>query len=406
MFVNLAVITTLSVASALAAPSPNANKLRRSAGNVVEDSYIVVLKVDASREHSLKALDDLVTTFDDIKQVEYTDWSVINAYSAKLSGASLDHVLNDPNVAYVEENGLVSINSGPTDGRAVYPDVVADEAFPQPRAELKASIPAMHKLHSRAGEGVDIYGLDTGILITHETFTGRASWGAVFGGYAQVDGNGHGTHTASTAAGVGFGPATSANVIAVRVLSDSGGGNYADVISGIDFATASAAASGRPSIVNLSLGGSISTALDTAVRNSIATGIHYTIASGNNFVPAQFISPARVTEAITVGAIDSNHVMAPFSNYGIAVDLSFLGIKVTAAWIGSNTATHTNNGTSMAAPGVAGIVATAISKHGNMSPADLQVQLKNAAIPDVIIDTSPENQGIPEETTTLRAVLY
>lgn len=90
-----------------------------------------------------------------------------------------------------------------------------------------------------------------------------------------------------------------------------------------------------PSIATMSLGGSISTALDTAVKTAITGGLHFTIAAGNSNVDASTTSPADVTTANTVGAIDSSNAKASFSNYGSVLDIWALGVNVKSAWIGA-----------------------------------------------------------------------
>lgn len=219
MIPQLATVAALLVGSSLAVPS-NVEKLRR-VDTPVENSYIVVLKDSVDRGAKLQALDKLVVTSKHVKQVVYSDWkgtlldiehvlsltvtSVLNGYSAQLSGAALEHVLADPDVDYVEENGAFTINwtAEPVPAREPAP-----EADPAPRRDT------VHQLYRRAGEGVvscpstcpitqaesfiqDIYGIDTGIFVNHTSFGGRARWGAVFGGYKQQDGNGHGTHSMS-----------------------------------------------------------------------------------------------------------------------------------------------------------------------------------------------------------------
>src|SRR5439155_16770111 len=118
----------------------------------------------------------------------------------------------------------------------------------------------------------------------------------------------------------------------------------------------------KPAIANMSLGGAPSTALDDAVRHSIAAGVIYVVSAGNGDangigIDANNISPARVREAITVGATDRTDNRATFSNYGTALDLFAPGVAVPGAWIGSNTATVLADGTSMAAPYVTGVAA-------------------------------------------------
>ncbi|CCO37844.1 hypothetical protein BN14_12004 [Rhizoctonia solani AG-1 IB] len=225
-------------------------------------------------------------------------------------------------------------------------------------------------------------------------FGGRARWGATFGGYANQDGNGHGTHTAGTAVGASYGVATSANIIAVKVLSDSGSGTNSDVIAGINWAATQARSSGRPSVANLSLGGGANTAVDSAVSNAVTGGLHFAIAAGNSNVDAGSTSPARVAVANTVGAVDSSNRKASFSNYGSVVDVWALGVNVLSAWIGGTTRTNTISGTSMASPRVAGYIAVHIGNSGG-TPAAVSSALKSSARAVVT--------GAPSGTTNLLA---
>ncbi|QRV74429.1 cuticle-degrading protease [Ceratobasidium sp. AG-Ba] len=164
------------------------------------------------------------------------------------------------------------------------------------------------------GAGVDIYGIDTGIYAAHTCFGGRAHWGATFGGYANQDGNGHGTHTVGIAAGNPYGVAWLANLVAVK-------GAYSDIISAVNFVCNSAQSSGHPSIVLMSLGWSANTALDSAVAQCIQNGVHFVNSAGNSNIDASSTSPARVAAANTVGAVDSSYRKASFSNYGTVLDV-------------------------------------------------------------------------------------
>jgi subtilisin family serine protease len=107
-------------------------------------------------------------------------------------------------------------------------------------------------------------------------------------------------------------------------------------------------ASGRPSVASMSLGGAASQALDDAVSAAIQAGITFTVAAGNDNVDAGTTSPARVKEAITVGASDISNNRATFSNFGAIVDVFAPGVDITSAWIDSNTSTNKISGTSMA----------------------------------------------------------
>ncbi|KAG8695067.1 subtilisin-like serine protease [Ceratobasidium sp. 394] len=205
-------------------------------------------------------------------------------------------------------------------------------------------------------------------------------------------------NTAATAVGSTYGQAPSANIIAVKVLSDSGSGSNSDVISGVNYAYNQYRATGRPSIATMSLGGGANSALDSAVSTAISGGLHFTIAAGNSNVDASTTSPARVAAANTVGAVDSSNRKASFSNYGSVVDIQALGVNVLSAWIGGTTATNTISGTSMATPFVAGVLAVAIGEYGNKSPASLTADLKSHARAIVT--------GEPSGTTNLLATKW
>lgn len=229
-----------------------------------------------------------------------------------------------------------------------------------------------------AGSGVTAYVIDTGVRITHSQISGRASYGydAVDGDSTAQDGNGHGTHVATTIAGSTYGVAKKAKIVAVRVLDNSGSGTTAGVIAGIDWVTDNHSG---PSVANMSLGGGASTSLDNAVASSIASGVTYAVAAGNNSASASSYSPARVGAAITVGATTSTDAKASYSNYGSVLDLFAPGSSITAGWNTSDTATNTISGTSMATPHVAGAAAVYLAGHTSATPAQVATALVNGA---------------------------
>lgn len=132
-------------------------------------------------------------------------------------------------------------------------------------------------------------------------------------------------------------------------------------------------------VANLSLGGTYNAQLDAAVRNSIASGVTYAVAAGNEGLPAGLYSPAYVPQAITVGATDAKDRRAGFSNYGSAVDLFAPGVSITSAGITSDTARTTWSGTSMATPHAAGAAALYLSDHPRATPAQVGKALVKAA---------------------------
>lgn len=205
-------------------------------------------------------------------------------------------------------------------------------------------------------QGIPVYVVDTGILASHQDFGGRvkAGYTAVSDGNGTTDCNGHGTHVAGTIAGTKYGIAKSASLIPVRVLDCNGSGTTSTVIAGLDWI-----ASQNPSnaVVNLSLGGGASTALDDAINKVVNKDIVVVVAAGNNNADACSYSPSRVPAAITVGATTNQDQRANYSNYGKCLDVFAPGSNITSDWYSSNTATATASGTSMASPHVAGLAA-------------------------------------------------
>jgi len=232
--------------------------------------------------------------------------------------------------------------------------------------------------YTTTGAGVNAYIIDTGIRRTHTQFGGRALVGfdAVGDGQNTNDCHGHGTHVSGTVGGSTFGVAKNVRLFAVRVLSCSGSGSTSGVIAGVDWVTAHHIS---PAVANMSLGGGVSTALDTAVRNSISSGVTYAIAAGNSNTNAASSSPARVTEAITVGATTTTDARSSFSNFGSVVDVFAPGSSILSAWNTSDTATNTISGTSMATPHVAGVVARFLQANPGATPAQARNDIVNAA---------------------------
>ncbi|KAK4205395.1 putative alkaline serine protease [Triangularia verruculosa] len=236
------------------------------------------------------------------------------------------------------------------------------------RSKLPAAGPYTYK-YTNTGEGAIAYVIDTGINDAHVDFEGRASKGPKFVTVAEgtvvgdEDLNGHGTHVAGTIAGKTYGVAKKAQVIGIKVFDDSPepGAQTGDIISALDYVVKEFKTHGKPSVVNLSLGGGASPAMDKAVASAVRSGVTVVVAAGNEARQATTSSPAREPFAITVGASDVTDKAAPFSNYGKVVDIFAPGVKILSTWIGGTEATNTISGTSMASPHVAGAVAQIIA---------------------------------------------
>jgi subtilisin family serine protease len=235
------------------------------------------------------------------------------------------------------------------------------------------------------GTGVTAYVVDTGVLASHTEFGGRvaAGWSAVADGRGSSDCHGHGTHVAGTIAGSTYGLAKGVTVVPVRVLDCAGSGYSSDLIAGLDWIAAHHVA-GSPAVVNLSLGGVPSLAVDAATQNVIKDGVGVAIAAGNTAQDACTTSPARAPEALTVAATDSADRQAPFSNFGSCVDLYAPGVNIKSAHHPSSTATATMSGTSMAAPHVAGVVALMLSRNPGLTPAQVTQSVLSSATPSAI----------------------
>ncbi|MEU9917571.1 S8 family peptidase [Streptomyces sp. NPDC051001] len=366
-----ALVGGLTTLPAEAAPAEG-KVLAADSPTAIKDSYIVTLKKGSAGFKSTSAAGkNLVKEYGGA--VGKTFGTALNGYSATLSAAEAKRLAADPAVASVEQNQRVHVDATQTSAPWGL-DRIDQAALP---------LSGTYTYPDTAGAGVTAYVIDTGVRITHAQISGRASYGydAVDGDTTASDGNGHGTHVATTIAGSTYGVAKKVKIVAVRVLDNAGSGTTAGVVAGIDWVTANHSG---PSVANMSLGGGASTALDTAVRNSIASGVTYAIAAGNSSANASSYSPARVTEAITVGATTSTDARASYSNYGSVLDIFAPGSSITAGWYTSDTATNTISGTSMATPHVAGAAAVYLAGHTSSTPAQVATALTGGATTNAV----------------------
>ncbi|MEU3935127.1 S8 family peptidase [Streptomyces sp. NPDC029044] len=361
-----ALVGGLTALPAQAAPAEG-RVLAADSPAAIKDSYLVTLKKSAGLKAASAAGKGLVKEYGG--SVDKTFGKALNGYSATLSATDARRLAADPAVASVEQNQRIGLAATQTNA-----------PWGLDRID-QASLPlsGTYTYPDSAGSGVTVYVIDTGVRITHQQISGRASHGydAVDGDSNASDGNGHGTHVATTIAGSTYGVAKKAKIVGVRVLNNSGSGTTAGVIAGIDWVTKNHSG---PSVANMSLGGGASATLDTAVRNSIASGVTYAVAAGNSSTTASSSSPARVAEAITVGATTSTDAKASYSNYGSALDIFAPGSSITAGWHTGDTATNTISGTSMATPHVAGAAAVYLAGHTSSTPAQVATALVNGAV--------------------------
>jgi subtilisin family serine protease len=358
MIAATAAAAALGFGSALPAHAAPAQGtiLHAGSADAVPGSYIVTLKKTAGFKSTSSQGKALISGYGGT--VKRTFKSALNGYAAKLTVAQAKRLAANPSVAYVEQDQVVHADA--TQSSAPWGLDRIDQA--------SLPLSGTYTYPDTAGSGVTAYVIDTGVRITHSQISGRASYGYDFidGDSTAQDGNGHGTHVATTIAGTTYGVAKAAKIVAVRVLNNSGSGTTAGVVSGIEWVTTNHTS---PAVANMSLGGSASTALDTAVANSIASGVTYAVAAGNSAALASAYSPARVATAITVGATTSADAKASYSNYGSTVDIFAPGSSILAGYNTSDTATATLSGTSMASPHVAGAAAVYLAGHTSATPA-------------------------------------
>jgi subtilisin family serine protease len=348
--------------------------------NSVNGKYIIIFDENQQEnQNRISSVNDVSTLASEVTakyEAKITEVysEAVKGFSANLSEKEAIALSEDSRIKYIIEDEIVKING-----------IQKNASWGLDRIDQRSQNPDTKYIDTFNGSGVNVFVIDTGINPYHAEFQGRASIGADFVGDGQngFDCNGHGTHVAGTVAGITTGVAKNARVIGVRVLGCNGSGTASGLLSGIDWVIRNRTI---PAVANMSLGfGGINPVVDTAVRNLVASGVTTVVAAGNYGQDASNYTPARVTEAITVGATNIQDVRADFSNVGSVVDIFAPGNDIKSAWYNGG---YVNlSGTSMASPHVAGAAAQVLQLFPNASPSDVEQYLKNYATKNVIGDT-------------------
>ncbi|KAI0909750.1 subtilase [Ustulina deusta] len=374
--------------SANSAPQVSAFVSNPTAKNIVPNSYIVVYNstfnsedIDAQEASIQTAIQkrnlNKRATTGRLLSTRVRSFSMANGWRAtamETDDAMAAEINAMDMVSYIEANQYVQVsalvaqaNAPPGLIRISHADTGADS----------------YVFDDSAGTGITAYVVDTGILTTHEEFQGRATleFNAIEGS-ADTDENGHGSHVSGTIGGATFGVAKSVKLIGVKVLDADGGGTNADVLDGLNFVESDVQDKGLKgkAVMNMSLGGGLSQAINKAIEAIAAAGVVPVVAAGNEAQDASNTSPASAPNAITVGALDaSNDQRASFSNFGDVVDIYAPGVDVLSVGIKNDSDQETLSGTSMASPHVAGLAAYLMGLEGLTTATEVSDRMKELA---------------------------
>ncbi|WP_290048065.1 S8 family peptidase [Acinetobacter pittii] len=361
-----------------AAPATTNSVLGSSeAKGIIKNQYIVILNKDVGSSNEFAQ-----------GIAKQHGGRVLQTYDAVLKGfaiylpdvagtAFVEAMKKNPKVVSVENDTIMKIDATTQSNPDWGLDRIDQKNLPLDSAYT----------YSQTGSDTTAYIVDTGILSTHQQFSGRVLSGytAISDGNGTSDCHGHGTHVAGTVGGSTYGVAKNVSLVPIRILGCDGSGASSNVIAGLDWILKNGK---KPAVVNMSLGGEANASLDSAVENLFNNGYVMVVAAGNSNTDACSTSPARVSKAITVAATDSTDTRASYSNYGSCVDIFAPGSQINSSWIGSNTATKVLNGTSMATPHVVGVVAEMLQSTPTTTPQTISTNLLNQASSNVVKNPS------------------
>ena len=339
--------------------APEAAPLLQASAGSIEGSYIVVVNEGAD-PRSVAAVAGV--------SPRYVYTAALNGFAAELNQGQLNALRHNPNVEYVEEDGVAEASvtqSGATWGI---------DRIDQRNRPLSGTY-----TYTTTASNVYAYVIDTGIYTSHSNFGGRASnvYDA-FGG-SGADCNGHGTHVAGTIGSATYGVAKGVRLRGVRVLDCNGSGSWSGIIAGIDWVRLNRT---NPAVANLSLGGGLNSSVNTAVTNLANSGVFVAVAAGNSNANACNYSPASASVVTTVASSTSSDAKSSFSNYGSCVDVYAPGSSILSTY--NNGGTATLSGTSMASPHVAGVAALYKAGNTGASQATVDSWIKTNSTANVI----------------------
>ncbi|KAK6340240.1 hypothetical protein TWF730_002005 [Orbilia blumenaviensis] len=247
-----------------------------------------------------------------------------------------------------------------------------------------------------SGDGVDVYSIDSGINIDHVDFNGRAKMIFTAFGDDGKDDHGHGTHTAGIIGSLTYGVAKNVNIFGCKVLDKSNFGSDAGIVAGIDAAFTSHMKrkedpNFKGSVMNMSLGGpELSPAMSDILRRALNAGMHIVVASGNEATDACASNPGRLSlqlPIINVSASDITDNRWTNSNFGKCVTVHAPGVAIISTWNTGPRAVMQFDGTSMAAPHVAGVIADLLARNPalKLDPKGMKELLLSKSLKDGVM---------------------
>lgn len=342
-------------------------------GEIKPNEFIVKYKKGSTITQRFKSISEKISQVGKTSQLN----SKLGMALVKLNGqkdyfTTLNKLNSDPNVEYVEPNYIAHTEQLPND------PYFSQQWGPK---DIHADL-AWDKVDAAKRSNVTIAILDTGINFSHEDLQANIVPGYNFvnNNTNPVDNHGHGTHVAGIAAAVVnnskgvAGVSGGSKIMPVKVLGDNGSGDYSSIINGIKYAVDHGA-----KVISMSLGGpGSSQAMQDAINDALSRGVSVVAASGNSNGPVVF--PGNCNGVITVGAIDSNHQRASFSNYGPELDVVAPGVGIISSTKGSPASYTTMSGTSMATPFVSGVVALVKAANSNLSSSQVNAIINQSTI--------------------------
>ena len=344
--------------------------------DIVDGRYIIELRDRATAS----AQEDVLSILGDSVVYQYT--KAFRGFAARLTRAEAKSLIGHPWVKTIEPDRIVRV-----EGEQASPPWGLDRIDQQ-------NLPLNQRYsYQGGGSGVVVYVVDTGIFSTHPDFGSRVRLGWPSTG-AQ-DCQGHGTHVAGTVGGSTYGVAKNVSLVSVRVLDCSGSGLNSTIIAGLDWIVSDHAA-GVKAVANMSLGGSYTATVNSAVDRVINDGVVMAVAAGNESVSACTKSPASTPAAITVAASTSTDARASFSNYGSCVDMFAPGESVLSTLNGGGAGYK--SGTSMASPHVAGAAAVL----WGLNPGYSASQVSSALVNNATLNKISDSMGSPNRLLYLQ----